>query len=567
MPPPHAVLEAELAVLKPRALQKRAEEAGVDDGLLDEAEDAAAIIALIVAKVAQEADSARLAAIEAELLSLRPRPLQKRAEEAGVDEAELDSAADSSAIVALILAKVSGKDAAVKARAEAEAEEQLAQLKEELQSLKPRQLNKRAEEAGVDEVLLDAAEDTAAIIDLIVTLKLVQPGGPFAQTKSRGGITHRPTPTATTEQLRLLPPSQLRKRAVEEGIDSTAIEAAEDAARPKEAMVALILAAAKSGNTTLRTELEKLTPSQRRKRAVSAGISASDIEAAEDGENPKDAMIQLILIVAGSARSAPPRSHTGSGARGKETTAHGGARAIVPAGKHVMLSYNWANQEAVSKANASLTAKGIPCWMDISGGMQTDIYDSMAQGVQGAAVVVCFMSKTYQTSENCKLELKFAQQTGTPIVPVMMEDLSTQWKPTDWLGVITAGALWIPLVAAQDFEENIASLIGQIKLAAGTSGSSASEEAASGGDERDDQAAEDLFSLDEMRQELERLRADGVQPALRLATKSGVACPLPGVVPAMQGGLVVSDSMHVLVDTVISPASKHRRVGFWGTGE
>ena len=59
-PPPHAALEAELAALKPRALQRRAEEAGVDESLLDEAEDAAAIVALIIAKVTQEADLARL---------------------------------------------------------------------------------------------------------------------------------------------------------------------------------------------------------------------------------------------------------------------------------------------------------------------------------------------------------------------------------------------------------------------------------------------------------------------------------------------------------------------------
>jgi hypothetical protein len=44
----------------------------------------------------------------------------------------------------------------------------------------------------------------------------------------------------------------------------------------------------------------------------------------------------------------------------------------------------------------------------------------MAEGVQGACVVLCFMSAKYQSSENCKLELKFARQTGCPIVPVMV---------------------------------------------------------------------------------------------------------------------------------------------------
>ena len=50
-------------------------------------------------------------------------------------------------------------------------------------------------------------------------------------------------------------------------------------------------------------------------------------------------------------------------------------------------------------------------WMDVDN-MSVDIYDSMAAGVQGAGVVVCFMSQQYQDSANCKLELKFAQQSG-----------------------------------------------------------------------------------------------------------------------------------------------------------
>ena len=50
-----------------------------------------------------------------------------------------------------------------------------------------------------------------------------------------------------------------------------------------------------------------------------------------------------------------------------------------------------------------LTHLGVKCWMDISGGMGSDIYDSMAEGVSNASVVVCFMSQKYQDSQNCKL--------------------------------------------------------------------------------------------------------------------------------------------------------------------
>ena len=35
--------------------------------------------------------------------------------------------------------------------------------------------------------------------------------------------------------------------------------------------------------------------------------------------------------------------------------------------------------------------------------MQTDIYDSMAAGVGGAAVMVPFMTEKYEKSENCAL--------------------------------------------------------------------------------------------------------------------------------------------------------------------
>lgn len=39
---------------------------------------------------------------------------------------------------------------------------------------------------------------------------------------------------------------------------------------------------------------------------------------------------------------------------------------------------------------------GIPTWMDVDGGMQIDVYDSMAQGVSNAAVVICFMTQRYR---------------------------------------------------------------------------------------------------------------------------------------------------------------------------
>jgi hypothetical protein len=89
-----------------------------------------------------------------------------------------------------------------------------------------------------------------------------------------------------------------------------------------------------------------------------------------------------------------------------------------------MLSYCHACcQEVVKRVHAEFSSRGIPVWMDTdnSNGMNTDIYDSMAAGVQNAAAVVCFLSKRYEDSANCSLEAKFAHQSGVPLVPVMMQ--------------------------------------------------------------------------------------------------------------------------------------------------
>ena len=94
-------LRAELAAMKKRAVFKRAEELGVPESDLEEADEAAdpkaAAIALILAH----------ARLRAELAAMKKRAVFKRAEELGVPEADLeeaDEAADpKAAAIALIL--------------------------------------------------------------------------------------------------------------------------------------------------------------------------------------------------------------------------------------------------------------------------------------------------------------------------------------------------------------------------------------------------------------------------------------------------------------------------------
>ena len=67
----------------------------------------------------------------------------------------------------------------------------------------------------------------------------------------------------------------------------------------------------------------------------------------------------------------------------------------------------------------------------------------MAEGIENAAVVCCFMTPDYQKSENCKLELQYAKKRGKRIIPFMLGDKS--WKPSSWLGLITGGEQYINL--------------------------------------------------------------------------------------------------------------------------
>lgn len=127
--------------------------------------------------------------------------------------------------------------------------------------------------------------------------------------------------------------------------------------------------------------------------------------------------------------------------------------------KHVMLSYQWDVQDLVKKIYDHLSAMGIPVWMDIQGGMAGNINDSMAQGVDGAAVVCPFMTTKYQDSKNCKKELNYADHMEVAIVPVMAEN---SFKATGWLGIITAGALWIDFRKTDNMNNRIESLAKEI---------------------------------------------------------------------------------------------------------
>jgi hypothetical protein len=51
---------------------------------------------------------------------------------------------------------------------------------------------------------------------------------------------------------------------------------------------------------------------------------------------------------------------------------------LLPDGKHAFLSYQWDVQTQVVQIKELLNERNVKCWMDIDGGMKTDIYDSVS---------------------------------------------------------------------------------------------------------------------------------------------------------------------------------------------
>jgi len=153
-----------------------------------------------------------------------------------------------------------------------------------------------------------------------------------------------------------------------------------------------------------------------------------------------------------SALSSPPAYTT--------TKSLLAAAPLLPNGKHAFLSYQWDVQEQVREIKDLLKQQNVKCWMDIDGGMKTDIYDSMAEGVAGAACVICFMTQAYEDSKNCKLELKYAQQSGVPIIPVMMQQ---NFTAKNWLGILTAGSIWTPMYERDTVVAGVAKVIALVQ--------------------------------------------------------------------------------------------------------
>ena len=230
-PPP----AAELAGLKLSALKKRAKQVGVDEDKLEAADDADDVKAAVIAMIVEQEGTAQPVCVEAELAGMKLSSLKKRAKEVGVDEQKLEEADDADDVKAAVIALIVGQ----------EREGKVAELRAELDGMKLSALKKRAKEVGVDKQKLEEADDAddvkAAVIALIVGQLADAEGSDHSDPTAEEAARQQEDARKLRKELGDMKLSVLKKWAKEDGVDEVKLEEADDADDTKSAVIELIM--------------------------------------------------------------------------------------------------------------------------------------------------------------------------------------------------------------------------------------------------------------------------------------------------------------------------------------
>ena len=296
----------------------------------------------------------------------------------------------------------------------------------ELERLRLSELQRCALDGGLPKGDVEAALDGDAPKTMLVELVLSHEG------RSVGG--KRESLEAELAGLKL---KALKQRARASGVGQDALDDADDADDVKSAVIQLIVEASDISTDAMRVdarqaleaELAGLKLKALKQRARASGVGQDALDDADDAVNVRAAVIDLIAAARsedaanigfnkslsctdavedkphfGSARPAAAAAGL-DGPHAVAARATTSASLLAASTKHVMLSYQWSHQAQVKRVHNLLTKLGVKCWMDITGGMGADIYDSMAQGMFVCptyfAVVWCVCRELFLTHVLC----------------------------------------------------------------------------------------------------------------------------------------------------------------------
>ena len=119
--------------------------------------------------------------------------------------------------------------------------------------------------------------------------------------------------------------------------------------------------------------------------------------------------------------------------------------------EQVMISYQWDSQKQALEIAHALKELGFEIWIDVEN-MSGDIYDKMAEAVEGSSVLLVCMTSKYEKSANCERELKYATEKKKKLIPLHLEK---EYKSGGSLGLLMAGKLYFDFTDVSKFKENI----------------------------------------------------------------------------------------------------------------
>ena len=129
-----------------------------------------------------------------------------------------------------------------------------------------------------------------------------------------------------------------------------------------------------------------------------------------------------------------------------------------PSMNHVMISYQWDNQEVLTEVKNRLQESGYRVWMDLEQ-MGGSTLEAMAKAVENASVVLVCVSQRYKESPNCRSEAEYAYQLRKDIIPLMMQ---RKYKADGWLGMIVGTKLWIDFQSKHVIEASVGKLVKEL---------------------------------------------------------------------------------------------------------
>ena len=126
---------------------------------------------------------------------------------------------------------------------------------------------------------------------------------------------------------------------------------------------------------------------------------------------------------------------------------------------HVMISYQWDNQEVLIEVKNRLQASGYRVWMDLEQ-MGGSTLEAMAKAVENSAVVLVCVSQKYKESPNCRSEAEYAYQLRKDVIPLMMQP---KYKADGWLGMLLGTKLWFDFRSKPAIEDGMTKLVKELR--------------------------------------------------------------------------------------------------------